>query len=125
MHRGDLRRIGHDIGAGADPDHHGRNQIARAGRVIVEQAEHITLPEADAELFMQLAQRGLRLRLALVAAPAGQRPLRGVRAQGGGTAGQQERRAPARLGFGQRDGHRRTLQRTLGAIGGRPRKCRA
>ena len=59
---------------------------------------------------MQLAQRGLRLRLAVVAASSGQRPLRGVRTQGRRTAGQQKRRPSAGLGFRQRNGHRGAFQ---------------
>ena len=62
---------------------------------------------------MKLAQRGLRLRLAMVAAPARQRPLGGVRTQGRGAAGQQKRRPPAGLGFRQRDGHGSAFQLRL------------
>ena len=60
---------------------------------------------------MQLAQRGLRLRLAVVAAPARQRPLRAVGAQARGAQGQQKRRSAAAVGLGERDGDRGPLQR--------------
>src|SRR5215510_1489385 len=35
MDGGDLRGVGDDVGAGADPDYHGRDQIARSRRIIV------------------------------------------------------------------------------------------
>ena len=60
---------------------------------------------------MKLAQRGLRLRLAGVAAPARQRPLGRMGAQARGAPGQQKRRSRARLGLGERDGDRGPLQR--------------
>jgi hypothetical protein len=117
--------VGNQIGTGADPDHHGRDEITRSRRIVVEQAEHIALAQPNAEFFVQLTQRGLRLRLAGVAAPARQRPLGGVRTQGRGAAGQQKRRATACLGFRQRDGYRRAFKPGLRVTRRRPRECRA
>jgi hypothetical protein len=77
-----LRRIG--------PDHDWRDQIAGAGRIIVEQAEHGILIERETKLFPELAQCRLHLRLAGIAAAARQGPLRAMTAQARGTPRQQE-----------------------------------
>ena len=53
-------------------------------------------PACKTKLFMQFAQRGLRLGLAGIAAPARQRPLRAMGTQAGAAAGEQERGAAAR-----------------------------
>ena len=74
---------------------------------------------------MEFAQRGLRLRLAGVAAPARQRPLGGVRTQTCGAAGQEKRGARAGLGLGEGNGDGGALQRGLRLAGGRPREGRA
>ena len=65
---------------------------------------------------MQFAQRGLRLRLAFVAAAARQRPLRAVGAQRGGAAGQQKPGFAA-VRAGERDRDRGALQKRRGLVG--------
>ena len=59
---------------------------------------------------MQLAKRGLGFRLAVIAAPAGQRPLRRMGAQACRAQGQQKRRFAAALASRERDGDRGSLE---------------
>ena len=105
-----------------DPHHDRRDQIAGAGRVIVEQAQHIALAELEAEFFMKLAQRRLRLGFAGVAAPARQRPLRANGRAGSPRAGSAGTPCPRRIAFGERDGDRGPLQRGRRLAGRRARE---
>ena len=89
--------MGDDRSARRRPHHDRRDQIAGAGRIIVEQAQHVALAELEAEFLVQFAQRRLRRRLAVVAAAARQRPLRAVGAQARGAPGQQQRRSAGRV----------------------------
>src|SRR5262245_108515 len=67
-----LRRVRNYRDAPPRPHHDRCDQVAGTGRVIVEQAKHLALAEFKAKLLVQLTQRGLRLRLAGIAAPAWQ-----------------------------------------------------
>src|ERR1700712_3265422 len=50
MHGLDLVRVRYDRGIRADPHHDRCNQIAGAGRIVVEQTEHVALAKFDTEL---------------------------------------------------------------------------
>ena len=87
---GHLGRVGLQPARRIGPHHHRRDRIARAGGEGVQPAQHIGGGQAQCHLFMQLAQRGLFGAFALVKAPARQRPLAGMAAQGLGPAGEDQ-----------------------------------
>ena len=74
---------------------------------------------------MQLAQGGLSLRLAGIATPTRQRPLRAMGAQARGAARQQQRGFAGFAASGQRDGDRGALQRRRRLAVGETRERRA
>jgi hypothetical protein len=82
-----------EVGVRCAPEDDRADDVARAGRVVVEPAEGVAGREAQAELLVDLAQRGVERGLALVDTSAGQSPLAGVLAQARSAAAQQERRA--------------------------------
>jgi hypothetical protein len=114
MHGGDFRRIRRYSAVGRCPHHDRRDQIARPGRIVVEQAEHRVERQFEAKLFVQFAQRGLNRRLAGVAPPARQGPLRAMGTQAGRATCQEKRRPFTVVSFDKRDRHRRALQRGRG-----------
>jgi hypothetical protein len=126
MHRGDLLRVGRDRRTRRRPYHDRRDEIAGTGRIIVEQTQHILRPNFEAEFLLEFAPRRLDRYLALVAAPAGQRPLTAVDAQGRRAQRQQQRRSISGIaGLDQCDGDRGPLQRRRRLAFRQPRKAGA
>ena len=79
------------VHAAAAPHHDRRDDVAGARRVVVEQTEHGVRADQDTQLLVELAQRRVDHRLALVDATTGKRPLRGVAVEPCGPPAQQER----------------------------------
>ena len=63
------------------PDHHWRDQIAGARRIVIEHAKDVVRAQAEPDLFLKLAQRCRVGGLTFLAAPARQRVLSFVGAQ--------------------------------------------
>ncbi|GLL09095.1 hypothetical protein GCM10017577_02350 [Pseudonocardia halophobica] len=90
MELADLVGVRGELADLAAPEHDRRDHVPGAGGVVVEQPEHGVLAQREPDLLEQLAAAGLGDGLARVGAAAGQRPLPGVPAQGGGPPGEQE-----------------------------------
>src|SRR5262245_21012185 len=95
--RGDLIRVRAQYRIERRPHHHRRDQVAGAGRIVVERAEDIGGAELEPDLLAQLPQRRRGGGLALVDAPARQRVLALVLAQAAGALGQHESHLAGRL----------------------------
>ena len=113
-------RVRRDRPAIARPHHDRRDQIARTGRIVVEQAQHRIAAIARAR-----APRAARASAASTCvSPASQRPpgsahCAAMGAQARGAPCQQQRRSRRRVGLGQRDGDRGALQRRRRLAAGR------